>query len=370
VRAAGYRTGLFGKYVNQYSDPAWIPPGWDRWVAFAERNGAYFGYDLTVDGEVVRFGDAPEDYSTDVLGGYVESFVRGSDPSSPLFVYFAPFAPHGPATPAPRHERADVRTGFPHHAGINERDVSDKPTWIRKLPLLDRARLDRLRDRARRQARTLMAVDEAVARILTAMQETGRTDTLYVLVADQGIAWGEHRWTFKGDPYEPSIREAMVLRWDGHIAAGVRSRALVQNLDVAPTLAEVAGVAAPAVDGSSFASLFDGDGGFRPYALTEYRGLSRMEKPTPPTYCAIHEPRFKYVRYGTREEELYALGRDPHEVRNLLAKRLRSQRGSRAYARLSRIADDECGWMRTSGSASVRPAPPRATAGRTSVPSA
>jgi arylsulfatase A-like enzyme len=174
-------------------------------VAFAERNGAYFGYDLTVDGEVVRFGDAPEDYSTDVLGGYVESFVRGSDPSSPLFVYFAPFAPHGPATPAPRHERADVRTGFPHHAGINERDVSDKPTWIRKLPLLDRARLDSLRDRARRQARTLMAVDEAVARILTAMQETGRTDTLYVLVADQGIAWGEHRWTFKGDPYEPSI---------------------------------------------------------------------------------------------------------------------------------------------------------------------
>ncbi|HET9722884.1 MAG TPA: sulfatase [Actinomycetota bacterium] len=362
--AAGYQTGLFGKYLNQYNDPTAIPPGWDRWVAFAGRNGAYFDYDLTVDGGVIRFADAPDDYSTDVLGGYVESFIRTSDPGEPLFVYFAPFAPHGPATPAPRHARADVNAAFPSHGGVNERDVSDKPKWIRDLPMLDAARMDRLHDRAEREARALMAVDEAIARILTAMRETDRTDTLYVLLADQGIAWGEHRWTYKGDPYEPSIREALVLRWDGHIAPGARSRALVQNVDVAPTLAQVAGVATAAVDGSSFASLFDGVGGFRRYTTTEYTGLSRERKPTPPTYCVIREPRFKYIRYGTGEEELYALDRDPHEVRNLLAGRLRGHEPRRAYTRLSDIADQECRWMRGGVSAPPRPTFARAADGR------
>lgn len=365
--AAGYQTGLFGKYMNQYRDPQWVPPGWDRWVAFAQRNGAYLRYDLTVDGEVLRFGDAPEDYSTDVLAEHVEAFIRDSVPSSPLFVYFAPFAPHGPATPAPRHAHAQVDMGFPNHAGVNERDVSDKPAWIRELPLLDGARMARLRHRAQREARALIAVDEAIARIMTAMQETGRSDTLYVLVADQGIAWGEHRWTYKGDPYEPSIREALVLRWDGHIAPGVRSRALVQNVDVAPTLADAAGAPVPSVDGRSFTSLFDGEGGFRTYTLTEYRGLVRERKPAPPTYCAIRERRFKYVRYGTRDEELYALGRDPHEVRNLLATDLRRRVGRRAYARLSEAADRECGWMRGGGSGSARPAPTRGADGHTGV---
>lgn len=366
--AAGYQTGLVGKYMNQYRDPTWVPPGWDRWVAFAQRNGAYFDYDLTVDGEVVRYRDAPKDYSTDVLGGYAESFIRGSDPGTPLFLYFAPFAPHGPATPAPRDARARVDPGFPNHGAMNERDVSDKPSWIRALPLLDDARMDRLRERARREARAMMAVDDAVDRILTAMEETGRTDTLYVLVADQGIAWGEHRWAYKGDPYEPSIREALVLRWDGHVSAGARSRALVQNVDIAPTLAEVAGVPVTDTDGSSFTSLFDGEGRFRAYTLTEYIGLSRERKPTPPTYCVIREPRFKYTRYGTHEEELYALGRDPHETRNLLAGHLEGRKRRLAHARLSDIADGECSWMRTTSraavirfpAASARPDDPRA----------
>ena len=238
LEAAGYRTGLFGKYVNQYPTRRGLPPGWDWWVAFAERNGAYFGYDLTVDGEVVRFGDAPEDHSTDVLGGYVESFVRGSDPAHRCSLLRA-VRPTRPGNPAPRHERADVRT-CPITRGSTNATSRTSPRGSGSCSLLDRARLDRLRDRARRQARTLTGGRGRRADPHGDAGD-GRTDTLYVLVADQGIAWGEHRWTFKGDPYEPSIREALVLRWDGHIACWRAVEGLVQNLDVAPTLAEVAG---------------------------------------------------------------------------------------------------------------------------------
>ena len=65
LRAGGYRTGLFGKYLDSYQSDAlagYVPPGWDRWVAFV--HSQYFGYTLTVDGTIERFGAAVEDYST------------------------------------------------------------------------------------------------------------------------------------------------------------------------------------------------------------------------------------------------------------------------------------------------------------------
>src|SRR5262245_11052409 len=50
LHGGGYRTGLFGKYLNYYEqdDAGYIPPGWDRWVAFVSQhgNGDYFGYDV------------------------------------------------------------------------------------------------------------------------------------------------------------------------------------------------------------------------------------------------------------------------------------------------------------------------------------
>ena len=65
LRAGGYRTGLFGKYLDSYQSDAlagYVPPGWDRWVAFV--HSQYFGYALTVDGTIERFGAAAE-FSTD-----------------------------------------------------------------------------------------------------------------------------------------------------------------------------------------------------------------------------------------------------------------------------------------------------------------
>ena len=72
LKAAGYRTALFGKYLNGYPSnfPAeYVPPGWDDWQVQLTtlENGRYFNYQMNENGRIVAYGQHPEDYDTDVL---------------------------------------------------------------------------------------------------------------------------------------------------------------------------------------------------------------------------------------------------------------------------------------------------------------
>ena len=70
-----------------------------------------------------------------------------------------------------------------------------------------------------------MAVDEAVAGIVAALADTGRlSDTLIVFTSDNGLLWGEHGMLDKNVPYTPATAVPLVLRWDGHLAAGAGGR--------------------------------------------------------------------------------------------------------------------------------------------------
>ena len=109
---AGYRTGLVGKYLNDYAElpTGYVPPGWDEWYAVAQSRPQirYYDYELNENGTIVHYGRAPADYSTTVLHNKALGFLRGADPSAPFFLYFAPIAPHPPATPAPEDVGAPV----------------------------------------------------------------------------------------------------------------------------------------------------------------------------------------------------------------------------------------------------------------------
>ena len=107
--AAGYRTGLFGKYLNGYGDapPGYVPPGWDRWFTFLGQNGAYFDYTVFDDQRgVLRFGSDPADYSTDVFAREADRFIRTTPAEQPFLLMVTPYGPHDPWTPAPRHQHA------------------------------------------------------------------------------------------------------------------------------------------------------------------------------------------------------------------------------------------------------------------------
>jgi len=314
---AGYTTGLFGKYLDGYQHAGltgYIPPGWDRWAAFI--HSQYEDYVLQVDGEVRRYGSAPEDYSTDVLARMAEAFVR--ETPGPLFLYFAPAAPHGPAPPAPGDEGAFADLAPWRPPSYDEADVSDKPAWVQDLQPLGAARREHIDELRRNQYASLLAVDRAMAALIEALRDTGRlADTLFIYTSDNGLLWGEHRWRRKEAAYEEAIRVPLVVRWDaGGIPPGSRPEVLAANVDLAPTIADAVGIPAPGAEGISLLPALRGE----PGPTREDLLIEHLAGANPvPTYCAVRSRRWTYVRYEDGFEELYDLRTDPYELQNLAA---------------------------------------------------
>ena len=318
LRRAGYRTGLVGKYLNAYKGPA-IPPGWSVWNSFSS-GWTYYGYRLNLNGRIVQYGHSPSDYSTDVLTNRAVDFVRTS--RGPFFLFFAPAAAHWPATPAPRHAKRRLRLPPFAPRSLFERDLSDKPRYVRRGA---RALLPRGRRFRARQYRSLLALDEGADRILDAIRRRGQLRrTLVIYTSDNGVMWGEHRMQAarKAVPYESSIRVPLVVRYDRRVARARTERALVSNLDVAATIAAAAGVRFRGEGRSLLPFLRDREprGGWRERVLIESMGgESRTDRI--PTYCAVRSQRHMYVLYGTNEEELYDLREDPDQLENLARRR-------------------------------------------------
>jgi arylsulfatase A-like enzyme len=173
----------------------------------------------------------------------------------------------------------------------------------------------------------LLAVDEAVQRILTALSETGRLSTTFILFSsDNGLLRGEHRYAKKIVPYEESIHVPLAIRYDPLSAASGVNHRMVLNVDWAPTAADVAGVAAPGAEGTSMLPLL-ADLPHPPWRRAF--PLEHMKGGTDdivPSYCGVRTGSYKYVAYNTKEEELYDLVNDPYELQNLA--------GDAAYATL------------------------------------
>jgi N-acetylglucosamine-6-sulfatase len=311
----GYRTALFGKYLNGYKDAAAagvIPPGWDSWNAF-DRAG-YYHYKKFVHNKLHDFGGHPADYSTGVLAKEATSFIQNSE--SPFFMYFAPYAPHRPAVASKQYHHRFKNIDRWRPKSYNEGDVTDKPRWVQRLPRLHKDRRDAI-DRFRiRQYQTLTSVDNAVGNIVNALRDSGALDnTIVFFMSDNGIAWGEHRWSSKKVPYEPSIRIPYIVRYDPLTKGSTDQAHMVLNIDVAPTIVQLTGAQAPSMDGQSLVPLLDGSStSWRQDFLIEH--LAKNKRQVPPTYCAIRSAQYLYVYYATGEEELYDLQQDPQELRN------------------------------------------------------
>jgi N-acetylglucosamine-6-sulfatase len=316
---AGYTTALVGKYLNGYVGPT-VPPGWDRWVAFSGSQ-SYYSYRLSIDGTTVEYGDFPTDYSTDVFAEEAEAFIRSAD--RPFFLHFSPNAPHFrqgndlEVLPAARHEDAFASLPPWRPPNYNETDVSDKPNWLRlKTPSIPPDRQAKGDTFRQEQMEALLAVDEAVRRIVDALANTGQlADTMIVFASDNGNDWGEHRRFSKLVPYEASIRIPLVVRYDRLIGSARSDGRLAVNVDVAPTFAAVAGAAAPGAEGRSLLPLLTSPGGpWRRDFLLEHLGANGA---LIPTYCGIRSETHTYVQYVTGEEEIYDLGADPYQLQNL-----------------------------------------------------
>jgi arylsulfatase A-like enzyme len=138
-------------------------------------------------------------------------------------------------------------------------DVRGKPEWVRGLRAIDGAEAARLRLDQRREWATVLGVDEAIRRIVGAMRARGELDrTIVVFLTDNGYAYGQHRVVGKRCPYDPCIQTPMFIRTP--FAQGGTSTFPISNVDLAPTIATLAGTEPGVVeDGVDVSPILRGD---------------------------------------------------------------------------------------------------------------
>jgi N-acetylglucosamine-6-sulfatase len=299
LKQVGYRTGLFGKFMNGVAEKGGIPGAWDRWMASAEMD--YYRPLMNDNGRPRDFKKKRQ-YSTDIIADRAVEFIRTTPAGTPLFLLFAPKAPHGPSIPARRHRGTFGGAQRERFPDVNEADVSDKPASVRGGKSIGLGKLDNLE---RKRLETLVSVDEAIERIVGTLDAEGRLDNTYIFVlSDNGYMMGSHRLLKKGVPYREATQVRMAVRGPAFPAA-VDLR-VAANIDIAPTIVNLAGASLPDPDGFSLAGTIDRDA----VLLQGYGGNN--------SYQAVRTDRHLYVEYAKGGRELYDYDFDPYELDNLL----------------------------------------------------
>ena len=304
----GYYTGLVGKYLNSWlGEPR---PEFDSWVSWPGSVASYQDPNINVDG---TWGVHPG-YITDVENEYVMRFLdQASKQNKPFLLVYAARAPHAPANPAPEYK--NLLQDLPPYRppSFNEADVSNKPSSISSLHLMSSQQIAGNDDFRRRQLLTLISLDNNVGNIVTKLLQMGQLDnTAIFYLSDNGLQWGEHRLSAdKAAEYEESIRVPFAVRYPPLVSKPYIENHLVGNIDIAPTIYDLAGVPIPAnVDGLSFVKLIKGE---------PWRDNILIESwPERGYWAGIRTDHFVYVETEDDLSELYDLQTDPFEMNNLI----------------------------------------------------
>jgi arylsulfatase A-like enzyme len=261
LERVGYFTGLVGKYHNNYYGGAapdgYVPPGWNEWHAHitSYEDGRYFNYWMNHNGAHKAYRAAANDYSADVEAKLAVEFVKTAvGQKKPFFLYVAPQAPHDPARYAERHAGDFPGARAPDHLPSFNfgGDRSHAPSWVRQREPFTADDIRRLHETQRNRLRSLRAVEDQIAQVNQALAETGQLENTYIFfIADNGLLMGQHRGNkAKGNAYEESLNVPFIVRGPG-VPVGTTD-AFVSNIDIAPTILELAGVSVPGkVDGRS-----------------------------------------------------------------------------------------------------------------------
>jgi|GEM_PF-1035802 len=315
---SGYRTTMIGKYLNGYGDKGEPPPpfGWTDGSVFTSYY-FYSGYDYDmlfwdngvavndttwkVSNKVLKhFGHAPEDYTTDFLTKEAVSFIQKAEKNDeqPFFMYLTPTAPHFPLQAAPRYKkmaderwanvpvppRKNVANDYGKLATEAEKEMPlDKSSWMRKTWKKRVKQLNKgvgyynltfkgkVPKTIKRYAQadwfnrmgSLYALNDMLRELIRSLKENGEWDnTLLIFTSDNGFMLGAHAMLHKGNPYEESIRVPMVIAGGDslHLDTPGKTEEWVTNLDIMPTVLELAGVNIPDnVEGISIVPLLKND---------------------------------------------------------------------------------------------------------------
>ena len=307
LRAAGYRTGYVGKW---HMGEQLERPGFE-WSASYIGQGSYFDCSFEVDGAPQPTRGWVDDVTTD----YAVEFLRRHR-SEPFLLVVGYKSPHGPYKLESVPERARGRhrdvplEPAPNALALPPYEAPEERGWVSGTDDAVRSYFD-----------LVTALDDSMGRLLDALDALGLSErTLVIFAGDNGYLLGEHGMRAKRAAYEGSIRIPLLVRWPGlgDSARGLRVDAPVLNVDLAPTLLELAGVEPPApLHGRSLGGLLEGRGG--PWRSAFFYEFFEERNYRVPTQLALRAADAKLIVYPGRPEwtELFDLASDPGEQRNL-----------------------------------------------------
>ncbi|MEZ5352596.1 MAG: sulfatase-like hydrolase/transferase [Bryobacteraceae bacterium] len=244
LRAAGYHTGFIGKYGVGNKMPV---EKFDFWRGFPGQ-GKYFP-----DGE-------PGPHLTERMGDQALAFLDGAPRGKPFSLSISFKAAHvqdedpRQFLPSPASDALYRDTRFPAPATADPRFVDQLPVEVHRSENRRRWAVrfgtpELFQTSVRNYYRLISEVDTVVGRIREQLRRIGAEDnTVIAFSGDNGFYLGEHGLAGKWLMHEESIRVPMIL-YDPRLPAGLRGarrQAMTLNIDIAPTLLEAAGIAAPA----------------------------------------------------------------------------------------------------------------------------
>ena len=375
LREAGYQTALIGKWHLRSA-----PEGFEHYEVLLGQ-GPYYNPEIQSPSGRRRV----EGYTTEILTDLALRWLREDrDESRPFLLMVHHKAPHRRWLPGPRQldlfadvDLPEPPTLFDDYADRAPGAAAQEMTVARHLDELD-LKLTRPgeltdaqyelwqasygpRNEALRAAglegadlvrwkyqryikdylRCIQAVDDGVGALLDALDDQGLSDdTLVIYSSDQGFYLGEHGWYDKRWMYEESLRTPLLVRWPETVAAGSTIDELVQNVDLAPTLLELAGLEVPEeLHGQSLLPLLRGE---KPADWRDSIYYRYWEFPGPhavPQHYGVRTARYKLIRYPELDAwELFDLERDPQERQSVHGRAAYEDVRADLEAELTRLA--------------------------------
>jgi arylsulfatase A-like enzyme len=320
---AGYATAFIGKW---HMPGKGLPdlPFLDRFVSYTYREGqgAYYNCPLIVDGQAVP---GSKTYLSTLLTDYAIEFIRHtlqentavpSGKRRPFCLYLSHRACHPPYQAPPEfagmYRQADVRTVLPPQVD---------PWWYGKANrnIFEGVMFGSYYEQYRKYCETLTAMDRELLRLLETLDRLELSqNTVVIYLSDNGMQWGTHDCHGIREPYEDSIRLPWIVRAPKFIPkAGTRRGQMALNLDLAPTLLDLAGIALPGnMDGQSLAQYlaYPQLAGREAFELEFWRYFPENT----PGYRGVRTQEYKYIEFERgRKPWIFNLQNDPGELHNL-----------------------------------------------------
>ena len=306
LQEAGYHTIMAGKYLNRY-DGSVVPPGWDHAFMLKSESRPSFWRDGVAISYRGHFGD-------DVTRQEAVRQVRRAPLDQPLLAWVAPGAPHvceagsgqcyEPEVMARDQGAAACASLAPsrppsYTISTNPREAREMPAWPRGW-------------RLRRVCESLLVVDRMVGQLVDAQADRDRP-AWFLFLSDNGMSWGQQGFSLKHTP--PATHAPFFVAGPG-VQPGVTD-ALVSKIDIAPTIAQAAGLELPWADGTPFLPLLRGEGSAGRAELLEV--MPGSNDLSYDGWSALRTPDRRFIRWDTGEGELYDLAADPWQLTDLMA---------------------------------------------------